>query len=171
MAKVNGARTLTGSYPGGGKSVSLSRNNWLNLEKEDGSALLKGLEEITVSYDSRAVNYQAGWAFFAAPNTNKQTYNSEHYLGILDKGTKVTAERYNNNGSRPAVSQADSTVEWKHVDMVIESGKTTLYIDGKKKAETPSSHKLSDILGESGGIVQIGKRKLGRWRRVLQRTD
>lgn len=160
VAKVNGAGTLTGSYPGGGKSVSLSRNNWLNLEKEDGSALLKGLEEITVSYDSRAVNYQAGWAFFAAPNTNKQTYNSEHYLGILDKGTKVTAERYNNNGSRPAVSQADSTVEWKHVDMVIESGKTTLYIDGKKKAETPSSHKLSDILGESGGIVQIGK---GNW--------
>lgn len=160
VAKVNGAGTLTGSYPGGGKSVSLSRNNWLSLEKEDGSALLKGLEEITVSYDSRAVNYQAGWSFFAAPNTNAQTYNSEHYLGILDKGTKVTAERYNNSGSRPAVSQADSTVAWKHVDMVIESGKTTLYIDGKKKAETASSHKLSDILGQSGGIVQIGK---GNW--------
>lgn len=161
VAKVNGTGALTNSYPGGGKSVSLSSNNWLSVTKEDGSALLKGLEEITVSYDSRAVNYKEGWTFYAAPNTNQQVYNSEHYVGILDKGTGIQAERYNNSGARPGKLSADSTVEWKHVDLVIEKDKTTLYVDGEKKSEMASTYKLSDILGADGGIVQIGKANWG----------
>ena len=55
-----------------------NQNFWLEVEKEDGSPLLQGLTEFTISYESRpgAANTNAnGWAFFGqrtnrAPKTN-----------------------------------------------------------------------------------------------------
>ena len=160
-ATVNGTAAYVDSFAGAGQAMSISSSNWLNVTKEDGTPLLQGLERITISYDSKATSMGNGWLFFAAPNADTQTYEKEHYLGIMDKASDITVERFHNNGSRPGNSiEADSTSEWKHVDLVIEEDTSALYIEGKKVGEQTSSYKLSDILGETGGIIQIGK---GNW--------
>ena len=161
VATVNGTAAYEDSFAGAGQAMSLSSSNWLNVTKEDGTPLLQGLERITISYDSKATSLGKGWIFFAAPNDNTQTYQREHYLGIMDLASGVTVERFNNSVTRPGNSiVADSTSEWKHVDLVIEEDASALYIDGVKVGEHISSYKLSDILSETGGIIQIGK---GNW--------
>ncbi|MGQ4666063.1 OmpL47-type beta-barrel domain-containing protein [Metabacillus halosaccharovorans] len=159
-ANVQGTATYADSFEGNGKAANISSKFWLNVTKEDGTTpLLTGLDEITISYDSK-VSGGSGWAFYASPNTSTQTYNSERYLGILDKTTSLSVERYNNSGSRPKSAQASSDKEWKHVDVVVTKLDTKIYIDGELKSTVESTHQLKDILTESGGIIQIGK---GNW--------
>lgn len=43
------------------------------------------------------------------------------------------------------------------MDVVITETDTTVYLDGEYAGNTASSYKLGDILGEEGGILQIGK--------------
>lgn len=43
------------------------------------------------------------------------------------------------------------------MDVVITETDTTVYLDGEYVGNTASSYKLGDILGEEGGILQIGK--------------
>ncbi|RIX59528.1 hypothetical protein D3P08_05135 [Paenibacillus nanensis] len=158
-AAVQGTASYADSFQGNGKAANLGNTFWLNVTKEDGTPLLAGLHEMTISYDSKASG-GAGWTFFAAPNTAAQTYLSERYLGILDTPSSVTLERYNNSGSRPESAQAGGSAEWKHVDVVLSAEDSKLYIDGELVAAAASSHALPDIVGASGGIVQVGK---GNW--------
>ena len=146
-----------------GKALQLNgSSNYLTLTDTDGDSLLAGRDEITISYYSKVSNTSANWAVYAAPDAGTQTYKKEHYLGILENGNKITAERYNNNGARPAVvSAAFTTGQWKHVALVVEKGQTSLYIDGVKTSQT-SSYALSDILGNAGtDVFYIGKANWG----------
>ena len=161
VAVVNGTASYEDSFAGSGKAMNIGDSNWLNVTKEDGTPLLKGLESITISYDSKATSTGSGWVFFAAPNTTAQQYKKEHYLGIMDKAASITVERYNNSTDRPGNNiEASGTSQWKHVDLVVEEDKTTLYINGIQAGEQTSAYKLSSILGSAGGILQIGK---GNW--------
>ncbi|RAV05168.1 hypothetical protein DQG13_04100 [Paenibacillus sp. YN15] len=159
-AAVQGTASYADSFEGNGKAANIGSAFWLNVTKEDGTTpLLAGLEELTISYDSKTGG-GSGWAFFAAPNTTAQTVNKEHYLGILDKTNSLTVERYNNNGARPANPAATSGTEWKHVDVVVKAAATEPYIDGVLQSTAASSYAITDILTASGGILQIGK---GNW--------
>lgn len=163
-ATVNGTPVLEDSYDNAGKAMSISSANWFSIAKEDETPLLKGLDEVTISYDSKASGSGNGWAFYAAPNLNAQvgTPANEHYLGIMDKASGLMVERYNNTGKRPGNNiSAGSSSEWKHVDLVVTESTSTLYVNGEKVGDHTSTYKLSDILGESGGIIQIGKANWG----------
>ena len=145
-----------------GKAAKLSKNFWLNVTAKNGDALLKGKNDVTISYDVKPdASNNTGWTFFAASNATKQEYGQEHYVGVLDKTTGITVERYNNNdGKRDSsgnVSYTKTNADWKHVDLVISGATAKLYIDSKLVAVNNNGQKLADILGADGGVLQIGK--------------
>lgn len=152
-AQIKGSAPLVDGVKG--KAVSLTSSNFLNVVNKDGGSLLTGMDEITITFMSKVNTTGASWDFFAASNTNAQSYENEHYLGFLEKDNNITIERYN-GGPRAATVNAASTQEWKEIAVVVEKGKTTLYIDGVKAGEQASSYLLSDILG-SNSVFQIGK--------------
>ncbi len=130
--------------------------NYLALTNSDGSSLLKGKDEITISFRKKADNATSWW-FYAAPNTNTQTYQKEHYIGILDNGSKLLAERYNNNGARNESSEYSYTAgAWQEVVLVIGKDKSILYVDGNAVSEREYGFKISEMLG-STPITYIGK--------------
>ena len=163
-ATINGAAAVTASKDGTA-AVQLGSGFWLNVTKSDDSAVLKGLDAVTISYDSKSASTNQGWSVFAAPNTNAQTYQQEHYLGVMDRTTSVNVERYNNAGKRDTtgnVSKDGLASQWRHVDLVIDEAASTLYIDGEQAAtvapaDGASFAQLTDILGADGGVLQIGK--------------
>lgn len=139
-----------------GKAVSLDESEFLDVAKSDGSSLLTGYDELTISYWSKTES-KTNWAVYLAPNANAPNYGKEEYLGIMDNNNKVTVERYKNTGTRPTTVSANARGgEWKHVTVVITENQTKLYIDGKKAGTAASDYKLSDILG-SNSIFYIGK--------------
>lgn len=146
--------------PERGKVLSLdgSGSVWLNVMKEDGSSLLTGAEEITVSYYSKAGRTETNWAFFAALNKDPQTYNNEYYLGILENGGKVTAERYLHG--RQETPQADCGNGWNHIVVVYGSDYTKIYVNGTLAQEKAASGNLKEILGDES-VLQIGKANWG----------
>ncbi len=139
-----------------GKAISLDDTEFLDVAKSDGSSLLTGYNELTISYWSKTVG-APNWTIYLAPNSSPPAYKKEEYLGIIDNENTVTVERYKNTDDRPTNASAQTRVgEWKHVTVVITESETKLYIDGKKAATKTSEYKLSDILGSSS-IFYIGK--------------
>ncbi len=145
-----------------GKALSLDGTgaNYVTVTDLNGNSLLKGCEELTVSYWSKTAKNTGNhkWAFYAAPNNSTQSYQKECYLGILDHSESVKAERYNNAGSRPeGVANAEiNNTEWKYVTVTYGTDGTTVYINGEKAAEDTIDYALEDILG-TNGVLYIGK--------------
>lgn len=159
---TQGTATLADSKDeANGKAAKLSKNFWLNVTAKDGSALLKGRNDATISYDVKPdASGNTGWTFFAASNATKQEYGKEHYVGVLDKTTGVTLERYDNNGKRDSsgnIAYTKTNAGWKHVDIVISGATAKLYIDQKLVGVNTTGKTLTEILGENGGVLQIGK--------------
>lgn len=165
-ATING-KAATGTGSDDTTAAKLSSGFWLgDIKTADGASPLKGKHAITISYDSKPdANGNTGWALYAARSADKPTYGQEHYIGFLDKTDGITFERYNNNdGSRHGANVSGSSkADWKHVDVVVTDEATTMYIDGKlaQTVEAKAEHNLTSILGESGGIMQIGKAQWG----------
>lgn len=154
-AKLNGELTYTEGYKGG-KAAVLDGTDYIELSAADGTPLLKGLDTFTVSFAAKESGQS--WWFFAAPNANEQTYKSEKYAGVLDKGTTIECERYNSsNIERPAAAVASSkSGEWRHITVVHRIKTYSLYIDGQKISTVSTAVKLSDMLGDNP-IAYIGK--------------
>ncbi|MGM9550930.1 MAG: heparinase II/III family protein [Clostridia bacterium] len=134
--------------------------NYLNITDADGNALLTGLDEVTIVFYAKIPGTSTSWSVFMAPDSNAQSYNNEHYVGVINWGTSIKIERYNNSGSRPnCIETATKQNEWQKFALVIEEDQTTLYVDGEKTT-LASSYKLSDILGNNS-IFQIGKANWG----------
>ena len=134
-----------------------SSGTYLDVTAEDGSSLLTGKDEITISFDTKRERSNTSWIFFAAPNASEQKYNSEHYFACYsaaDPGIRV--ERYNNSGERSEAITASAGENWIHVDILVSAENTELYIDGKQMNAAESDYTLSDILGENS-IFYIGK--------------
>lgn len=148
---------------GDGKAAKFvkSEGDWLNVKAADGSALLDGYDEITVSYDILPSESGTNWVFYAAEDTSmlnwKNNGNRERYLGVLVKNGTTEIERYKNSGSRPTnpMISMDSS-KWQHVDIVFAKDCTVAYLDGRRMAKETTAYALTDILG-TGGIFQIGK--------------
>ena len=131
-----------------------TNTNWLNVTKEDGSSLLAGVEEMTVSFDMKAVS--GNWPFFAAPNANEQGFEQEHYVGIMTANNTLALERYNGGTRAPKIETGYTANEWTSVKIVLTKDHTQVYVNGEMKAEGDSDFTLQDILGYEG-VLQIGK--------------
>ena len=158
VAKVNGSVQLQ-EKTGGDTALYLDGNsgNYLSLTKADGTSLLTGKEEITISFDTKRARDNTSWIFFAAPDDSEQKYNSEHYFACYsaaDPGIRI--ERYNNSGSRSDAVTASAGENWIHVDVVVTADATALYINGEKKNEVKSDYTIADILGDNS-IFYLGK--------------
>lgn len=104
-----------------GNAVRLDGDS-LNVTTADGSSLLTGLQELTVSFYSKPDADNAAhqyWGFFAAPNgdtivddPNTEGAYDEHYLGVIANPAGITAERFNNTGVRPE-KMLYTTVLWE----------------------------------------------------------
>lgn len=148
-----------------GNSLSLGDKTYLDVKNTDGTALLKGKEEITISYYSKSEFGQTSkgsWTFFAARDGSKVSGNQDrHYVALLDAKNAVKAERFVGESGHYIETTGLANV-WRKVDLVVTAGKTELYIDGVKKAESAlGTQTLSDILGEDGGVLYIGKATWG----------
>lgn len=145
-----------------GKALSLdgSAANYLKITKRDGTPLLSGYDELTISFWSK-VNTDSNWALYAAPNDNENQYQWENYLGILDSKTKVTVERYKNTGIRSNSTVANTAAnEWKFITVVVRENNTSVYVNGVREAVEDSKVLLSDILGDES-VLYIGKANWG----------
>ena len=130
--------------------------NWLNVTKEDGTSLLAGIEEMTISFDMKTDG--SNWPFYAAPSTDAQSYLNEHYIGVMATGGQLKVERYNsNNQQRPGFNTASiANGEWVRVEIKLGKDATTITInDGEPVTQTGLAG-LKDILGDSP-VLQIGK--------------
>ena len=156
-AKATGGYTLTESYDGSSAlHLDGTSSQWLNVTKADGTSLLTGLDEMTISYDIKNERAATNWAFFAAPNTTTQEFQQEHYIGCMHNGGTLTTERYNNNGGRPTSASASVGNDWVHIDVVHSAADTAIYVNGVESSRVSSSYSLTDILGNNS-ILQIGK--------------
>ncbi len=146
-----------------GKALRLdgTASNFLKVQKKDHTSLLKGYDEFTISYYSKPEKGKASWSVFLAPDENAQTYKQERYIGILDTSSQITAERYNNYGSRSEALKTEglSNQDWRYVTLVVEKDRTTVYVDGMEKGSVESQAEVQDILGNNS-VFQIGK---GNW--------
>lgn len=160
-AQSNGTNVLSNDAKRG-KSLYLNGSgaNYLSVTNADGEPLLTGLDEVTIVFYAKVLSNGANWTVFMAPNGNTQNYQNEHYVGMLHNSGSLTVERYHNSGSRPAaLNTSYKQSEWVKYALVIEEGKTTVYVDDVA-TELGSEYKLSDILGNKS-IIQIGKANWG----------
>ena len=77
-------------------------------------------------------------------------------MGFLHNGGNLTVERYNNTNGRPANPSAAVGNDWVHIDVVLSTDDTAIYVNGVERARVDSEYSLLDILGSSS-ILQIGK--------------
>ncbi len=139
-----------------------SGSNWLSVTKGDGSSLLTGRTELTVSFAAKPESEKGNWLFYAAANENAQEQGTERYLGLLEYQGAISAERFHNNGERPETAYVEGvdTSNWIYVTLVHTASETVIYINGEEKARKPSDIALPDIFGKNS-ILQIGKANWG----------
>lgn len=136
------------------------RGNYLSIADENGKPLLAGHDELTITFRKKAEAVTSWW-LFAAPDDNAQVYGMEHYLGILDNGSNLTAERYNNSGARnESPTYAYEQGIWQDVALVITKTKSMLYVDGEFVSEKEYDFTLSEMLGKNP-VIYIGHANWG----------
>ncbi|MBQ5425816.1 MAG: hypothetical protein IIU31_01445, partial [Pseudobutyrivibrio sp.] len=139
------------------------KSDYLDVKKADGSSLLTGEEEFTISY-LRQVDGGTDWTFFAAPNTDRQVYRSEKYIGVLDSGSSKLVERYNSDDQdRPSqLTAKGGSKKWEMVTVVVGKNGTSVFVNGDNvgsKSDYSHDIDVKKLLGDSS-ILQIGK---GNW--------
>lgn len=145
---------LTYEDTAGGKCAALSDNGYIKLTSTD---KLVGKDDITIAMRIKQNASDTSWWFFAAPDDTAQKYKYEKYLGIMGGNSKLTAERYKNDGERSqTVSGSFSQGQWTDVVLSISGEKTDMYINGQHAASADSDYKLSEILSTSP-VAYIGK--------------
>lgn len=165
-ATVHGTAQLVKGQDGVGTAAQIGPDFWLDVADADGSSPLRGLDEVTISYDSNPnTSGNTGWTVYAAASVDRPSLGNERYLGYLDTASSVVVERYNNSGGQRDTSgnlrATGSPSGWKHVDLVVGGTGAKLYIDRQLVSESTRGPVLGDILGADGGILQIGKANWG----------
>lgn len=145
-ATVGGTVTENGSISyenvyQGNKALSITSNtadNYLKLP----NGLLNGKESATFSFK---IKPNSGWAFMTTPVAS-QTYLSEKYLGMLATSSALTAERYNNSGTRlsSVIANGDYT-DWQHVAVVFTADGTKLYVNGELAKYDTAEVNISEL--------------------------
>ncbi|MCH5209998.1 MAG: family 43 glycosylhydrolase [Oscillospiraceae bacterium] len=131
-----------------GNALSLEWGTGNYLELPDG--ILSGAKEAAVSFWVKQGVYSAkdSWPFMTTP-VSSAVYKSEKYIGVLlskDQKT-ITLERYfSNSQERPTNASASGSFgDWNYVTVNIGENSSTIYVNGKKVAEQPSTVDLSNL--------------------------
>ncbi len=162
-ASLQGGCSLQERDQANGKALYLDGSSgFLNVAASDGSSPLKGLREVTISFDTKQDRTATNWPFYAVPDTKAPANGKEHYLGALVNSGNITVERYCNTNGRPKNPTAVVGNDWVHIDVVVTEARTELYVNGVKRSAVDSAYQLPDILGAGGGIFQIGKANWGK---------
>ncbi|MCD8004012.1 MAG: leucine-rich repeat protein, partial [Clostridia bacterium] len=114
-----------------GESVTMTDGeSYFTVAKDDGTALLEGLTEVTISFDANTTG-DTSWAFEVTSET-EHSYETEHYIGCVIRDD-VQVERYNNTDSRPDYASGSTTNDtWVHYDCIFYAdGCTAVYVDGE----------------------------------------
>lgn len=159
IAIKQGTVSLTPRDDSGDFALQLDETGYLDVKKTDGSSLLTGLKEFSLSFDCYSTKTGASWSFFAAPNASPQNWLSERYIAAFDLNDSLTLERYMNLGVRPLNVSAKYSEGWKHVDAVFEEDNVTLYINGVSAGTVKSDYPVKSILKDNS-ILLIGR---GNW--------
>ncbi|MCD7944126.1 MAG: leucine-rich repeat protein, partial [Clostridia bacterium] len=144
-----------------GESVTMTDGeSYFTVAKDDGTALLEGLTEVTISFDANTTG-DTSWAF-EVTSEESHSFGAEHYIGCLIN-TSVLVERYSNEVSyRPAAAQASTTNNtWVHYDCVFfDDGCTAVYIDGELASMVEETDgfdlTLANCIGEDS-VFRVGK--------------
>ncbi|MCD8055272.1 MAG: leucine-rich repeat protein, partial [Clostridiales bacterium] len=114
-----------------GESVTMTDGeSYFTVAKDDGTALLEGLTEVTISFDANTTG-DTSWAFEVTSET-EHSYETEHYIGCVIRDD-VQVERYNNTEGRPDYASGSTTNDtWVHYDCIFYAdGCTAIYVDGE----------------------------------------
>lgn len=119
----------------------------LTVTKEDGSSLMAGLDEFTITYWSKMESIVSkSWTVWI--NNKDCAASDRKYVGILDRGNQLRGEFTNGSKSPNIEAAVDSLGEWKFVAMTISKSKgAVLYENGKKIGEYTKALPLGDMLG------------------------
>ncbi|WP_163198628.1 MULTISPECIES: family 43 glycosylhydrolase [Bifidobacterium] len=166
-ATIEGTAAVATNDKNNTAAAKVSKDFWLNVTKADGTPLLKGVNDLTVTFDAKPDANNPGWAFYAAPSTAAPVYNkSEHYLGVMAKPGSVSVERYNTDGNRDTRGNASGSATasgWYKVTVTVSDTATRVFVNGAlvKESTDVKGLELPSILGEGGGILQLGKANWG----------
>ena len=155
-----------------------SANFWLDVTKEDGSPILKGLSEFTISYESRSAaanNNNNAWVFFAQRTNRIPKQHYERYIGVLDRSSTIQSRRFAHVGgtdfnpnsravatNTPMASASGlSTSDWRQVDVKFTKDATELYVNGELISRETSTFSVEDIMSVAGGFLFIGRGHVG----------
>lgn len=159
-AKATGTYSVVDSYGTSGDAIELNGSSqYLNVTKSDGSSLLAGLDEVSIAADVYFERSATDWLFYAAPNTNSQTYAAEYYIGAFQNSSTLKVERYK-GGRSTAAEPSVSYNGWYHLELVFSESQIITYVNGELAATVDSTNALTDILGDDG-IFYIGKANWG----------
>ena len=141
----------------GGKAVKISGNgNYISID----GGMLSGLKSFTVSFAAKVSG--KSWLFYAAPDTNGQTYMSEKYIGAVADTNghvgEIVCERYNSsNQNRPASANVGYAKNvWMHITLVYREGTLRVYVYGVLESKVESAVDLAAMLGATP-VIQLGK--------------
>ena len=133
----------------------------IKLTDANGNSLLTGQDELTISFKVKPTDTKASWLLFAAPNDSAQDYLNENYLGIRTENEIIHTERYQNSGARSEeIAGAVKQNEWNDIIISVESGATTVYVNGVLADKKTSTVSISDMLGKKS-VAYIGKANWG----------
>ena len=115
---------------------------WLEAWKEDGSSLLSGYNELTVSFWSITGGVGPNWSFFAIPRFDGQpwlqVYRQEYYIGVLENEYTIAqrfcvlgAENGEMKDRTPELLGEQTPNEWKHVTVTFDDTSYVLYVNGE----------------------------------------
>ncbi len=150
----------------GGKALKLdkAKKQYLSLSYAPGaedSFILKGKDEITISYDLK--DAPDSWVVYADKNTEQNRgEGDENYLGVIGANT---VERYR-NGRNYGTTSSNTTINnaptngWRHWDIVVANDYTKVYVDGVLYGDSISKSRLSEILGDNG-VLYLGAANWG----------
>ncbi len=141
-------------------ALKLGGGSYLTVMSEHvaGDNLLNGRKELTLSYWSKAESNGHGWAWYASTGDG---WRSDNYIGIMDKPGNVMVERYKDGRGTPpshSINRTDvgNADAWRHVTIVFEENRTSMYINGALLEAKEGARALTDILND-GSRLHIGK--------------
>lgn len=126
--------------------------SWLDVTKEDGSSLLSGVKEMTISYDSFSEGaFMKNWAFYAAKSNAPGSSRNTPYIAVSDYPDHIDAIRGSGQTHSGNVYQG-----WKHIDIVFGPNDTGIYVNGELQSTVEDLPSISEILGDKN-YAMIGK--------------
>lgn len=174
-ATVNGSKIEAVADAASGQAVYMPEGNdsYYSVAYSDGSSLVTGYDELTISYWSKALWSDAeyyGWVYFCKDKDEDD--DQRKYIGAVDKFNGLTVERGVPPTETPAPEEKekyssqqikvegddikDFVGTWKFVTVTYDRESTKIYINGELKSEEENTTPLSSYLKGNNTVFSIG---------------